>query len=69
MAPLVSVRQSASPAGALLATFADGHTYAYHDGLCAWARVADHSYPRSEFTTRLRLPAGAVRRCRLNTSA
>ena len=43
--------------GSPVAQFADGHAYAFHQKLKLWARVADHAFPRSEFTTRLRLPA------------
>jgi len=56
-APLVGVRLA--KCGAPIAQFADGHAYVFHQRLKAWARVADHSFPRSEFTTRLRLPSGA----------
>jgi protein HIRA/HIR1 len=54
---MVGVRLSVS--GAPIAQFADGHAYVFQHRLKAWARVADHSFPRSEFTTRLRLPPGA----------
>jgi protein HIRA/HIR1 len=55
--PLTGVRLAAG--GQPVAQFADGHAYVFHPRLKAWARVADHSFPRSEFTTRLRLPAAA----------
>jgi protein HIRA/HIR1 len=55
--PMVGVRLA--KCGSPVAQFADGHAYAFHSRLKSWARVADHSFPRSEFTTRLRLPPGA----------
>ena len=55
--PMVGVRLA--KCGSPVAQFADGHAYVFHQGLKCWARVADHSFPRSEFTTRLRLPAAA----------
>ena len=55
--PMVGVRLARC--GSPVAQFADGHAYAFHARLKAWARVADHAFPRSEFTTRLRLPPGA----------
>jgi protein HIRA/HIR1 len=55
--PMVGVRLAKG--GAPVAHFADGHAFVFHSRLKSWARVADHSFPRSEFTTRLRLPPGA----------
>ena len=55
--PMVGVRLA--KCGAPVAQFADGHAYVFYPRLKSWARVADHSFPRSEFTTRLRLPPGA----------
>jgi protein HIRA/HIR1 len=55
--PMIGVRLA--KCGSPVAQFADGHAYVFHPRLKSWARVADHSFPRSEFTTRLRLPATA----------
>ncbi|ACO61333.1 HIRA protein [Micromonas commoda] len=55
--PMVGVRLA--KCGSPIAQFADGHAYVFHPKLKSWARVADQSFPRSEFTTRLRLPAAA----------
>ena len=57
--PMIGVRLA--KCGSPIAQFADGHAYLFHPGLKSWARVADHSFPRSEFTTSLRLPVGAGR--------
>ena len=55
--PMIGVRLA--KCGSPVAQFADGHAYAFHPRLQSWARVADHSFPRSEFTTHMRLPAAA----------
>ena len=55
--PMIGVRLA--KCGSPIAQFADGHSYVFHGKLKSWARVADHSFPRSEFTTRLRMPGAA----------
>ena len=55
--PMIGVRLA--KCGSPIAQFADGHAYVFHSRLRSWARVADHSFPRSEFTTHMRLPAAA----------
>jgi len=54
---LANVRLSQS--GAPIATFTNGHAYAYHDGLKTWIRIADQSFLRSEFTSRIRQPGSS----------
>jgi protein HIRA/HIR1 len=54
---LAAVRLSTS--GAPIFTFTNGHAYVYHSDLQTWARVADHSFMRSEFTSRLRQPGSS----------
>ena len=49
--PMIAVRLAVC--GSPVAQFADGHAFVFHRGLKSWARVADHSFPRSEFTSSL----------------
>lgn len=48
-----------SKCGAPIFTFTNGHAYVYHSDLKTWARVADQSFLKSEFTSRLRQPGGS----------
>ena len=48
-----------SKSGAPIFTFTNGHAYVYHSGLKTWARVADQSFLRSEFTSRIRQPGSS----------
>ena len=45
-----------SNCGVPIASFTNGHAYVFHKDLQAWARLADHSFLKSEFTSRLRQP-------------
>ena len=45
-----------SNCGAQIATFTNGHAYVFHKNLQTWVRVADQSFLKSEFTSRLRQP-------------
>lgn len=54
---LATVRLSKS--GAPIFTFTNGYAYVYHSDLQTWARVADQSFMRSEFTSRLRQPGSS----------
>ena len=48
-----------SKSGAPIFTFTNGHAYVYHSDLKTWARVADQSFLKSEFTSRLRQPSSS----------